>query len=39
MKRLVGPIGFVAGICLAVASYYVAQDYAPAVSALLLIME
>ena len=39
MKQIIGPLGFVAGICLAIGSYYIARDYAPAVSAFLLIME
>ncbi len=39
MNGIAGPLGVVVGVCLAVASWYVANDYAPAVSAFLLIME
>lgn len=39
MDRVAGPIGFVAGILLAVASWTVASEYAPHVAALLLWME
>jgi len=39
MKNAPGILGTLAGVALAVGSWFVAHEYAPAVTALLLVME